>query len=150
VDGAHRRFAMDVGFALLTVATCVLVGRRLTDSSWPLAHAQITLVAFASFCYLASFVLRARMASAVPVWAAARPESVPRIRGCCSGEPCGVAVPVRLRGQDRDAAPVERRSHRFRGVALSIVSLGVVDAVAMLRFLSPPPRPARQAYEGPS
>ena len=57
---AHRRFVTGVGFALVTVTACVLVGRRLTHSSWPLAHAQMPLVVFAAVCYLASFVLRAR------------------------------------------------------------------------------------------
>jgi hypothetical protein len=39
---------------------CIGLGRRLTHSSWPLAHAEMPLVAFAALCYLSSFVLRAR------------------------------------------------------------------------------------------
>src|SRR5689334_2080791 len=45
---------------LVTVAACVLVGRRLTHSSWPLAHAHTVLVVVAACCYLGSYVLRAR------------------------------------------------------------------------------------------
>jgi hypothetical protein len=56
----HRRVVASAGFALVTVTACVLLGRRSTNSSWPLAHAQMPLVAFATACYLASFVLRAR------------------------------------------------------------------------------------------
>jgi hypothetical protein len=57
---AHRRCVTGVGFTLVTVTACVLVGRRLTHSSWPLAHAQMPLLAFAAVCYLTSLVLRAR------------------------------------------------------------------------------------------
>ena len=49
-----------IAFALVTIAACVLVGQRLTHSSWPLAHARMALVAPAALCYFASFILRAR------------------------------------------------------------------------------------------
>src|SRR5207253_955565 len=54
-----RRIAIGVAVAAVGIAACVLVARRVTDSSWPLAHARPLLVAAAAGCYFASFVLRA-------------------------------------------------------------------------------------------
>ncbi len=45
-----------VGFALVTITACVLLGQRLTDSSRPLAHARMPLVAPAALCYFVSFI----------------------------------------------------------------------------------------------
>src|SRR5712691_3906872 len=56
----RRRLVIGVAFALITVTACILLGDRLTRSSWPLAHAQTPLVAVAATCYFASFILRAR------------------------------------------------------------------------------------------
>src|SRR5690349_21620311 len=50
------RVVTAVGFTLVTITACVLLGQRLTDSSWPLAHARMTLVAPAALCYFASFI----------------------------------------------------------------------------------------------
>jgi len=47
-------------FAVVTVAAAILVGRRLTQASWPLDNAQPALVAAAALSYLASYVFRAR------------------------------------------------------------------------------------------
>src|SRR5207249_7842434 len=55
----RRRLVAGVAFSLFTIAACVLVGRRLTESSWPLAHTHTVLVAVATICYFASYVLRA-------------------------------------------------------------------------------------------
>jgi hypothetical protein len=56
----RSRLVTGVCFTLVTVTACVLVGQRLTHSSWPLAHARMLLVGFAAVCYFASFILRAR------------------------------------------------------------------------------------------
>jgi hypothetical protein len=56
----HRRWVAGAAFAAVTLLACVLVGRQLTGSSWPLAHARMLLVATAGFCYFLSFVARAR------------------------------------------------------------------------------------------
>src|SRR2546430_1780021 len=56
----RRRLAAGVAFALVTIAGGILVGRRLTHSSWPLAHAHAVLVAVAAGAYFASSVRRAR------------------------------------------------------------------------------------------
>jgi hypothetical protein len=62
----RSRLVTGVGFTLVTVTTCVLLGQRLTHSSWPLAYARVLLVGLAALCYFASFILRARLASLVP------------------------------------------------------------------------------------
>src|SRR5207302_6601468 len=56
VAPGRRRLVAGVAFALITITACVLVGERLTRSSWPLAHARSLPVAVATVCYFASFV----------------------------------------------------------------------------------------------
>ena len=52
----HRgRLVAGVAFAVITVAAAVLVGRRLTQASWPLDNAQPALVVAAALSYLASY-----------------------------------------------------------------------------------------------
>ena len=127
------RLLTGVCFALVTVTACVLVGRRLTHSSWPLAHARMLLVAFAAVCYFASFIVRARgWHRLFP------PEQQPDQARCLASvgaaAASGVVLPFRL-----DYLVKIGTLRRLGGVrigleaiALSIVSLGMVDAVAML------------------
>jgi Lysylphosphatidylglycerol synthase TM region len=130
---AHCRFVTGVGFAVVTVAACVLVGRRLTHSSWPLAHAQMTLVAISAGCYLASFVLRARgWRRLFPV--GQQPDQCRCLASVGAAAASGAVLPFRL-----DYLVKIGTLRRLGGVriglevvALSIVSLGMVDAVAML------------------
>jgi hypothetical protein len=56
----YRRILGGAVFAVVTVLACALLGRQLTGSSWPLAHARLLLVIAAGVCYFVSFVLRAR------------------------------------------------------------------------------------------
>jgi ABC-type spermidine/putrescine transport system permease subunit I len=56
----RRRLVAGVLFAAVTVAACLLVGERLTSSSWPLAHTRTLVVALAALCYFVSFIVRAR------------------------------------------------------------------------------------------
>src|ERR671936_1298305 len=129
----HCRFATGVGFALFTVAAWVLVGRRLTHSSWPLAHAQMTLVAIAAGCYLASFVLRARgWRRLFPL--GQQPDQCRCLASVGAAAASGAVLPFRL-----DYLVKIGTLRRLGGVrigleagAVSIVSLGMVDAVAML------------------
>src|ERR687887_1694204 len=129
----HCRLATGVGFALVTVAACYLVGRRLTHSSWPLAHAQMPLVAFAALCYLASFILRARgWRRLFPL--GQQPGQCRCLASVGAAAASGAVLPFRL-----DYLVKIGTLRRLGGVrigleaiALSIVSLGMVDAVAML------------------
>ena len=129
----QRRFVMGIGFALVTVTACVLVGRRLTHSSWPLAHAQMPLVGFAAVCYLASFVLRARgWRRLFPL--GQQPNQSRCLASVGAAAASGAVLPFRL-----DYLVKVGTLRRLSGVrvgleaiALSIVSLGMVDAIAML------------------
>jgi hypothetical protein len=129
----RRRLAAGVGFALVTTTATVLLARRLTHSSWPLAHAQALLVADAAVCYFASFVLRARG------WRRLfprehRPDQARCLASVGAAAASGVVLPFRL-----DYLIKVGTLRRLGGVrigleaiALSIISLGMVDAVAML------------------
>lgn len=130
---AHCRFVTGVGFALVTVAACVLVGQRLTHSSWPLAHAQMTLVAISAGCYVASFVLRARG------WRRLFPLGQQPEQCCClasvgAAAASGAVLPFRLDYLVKIGTLRRLGGVRIglEAVALSIVSLGMIDAVAML------------------
>ena len=57
---SHRRFILGGTFAVLTIATSILLARKLTTSSWPLAGVDPLLAAAAALAYLVSFVARAR------------------------------------------------------------------------------------------
>jgi len=129
----RRRLVAGVVFALITVGACVLVGQRLTHSSWPLAHARGVLVALAALCYFASFVLRARG------WHRLFPRDQQPDQARClasvgAAAASGAVLPFRL-----DYVVKVGTLRRLGGIrigleaiALSIISLGMVDAVAML------------------
>jgi uncharacterized membrane protein YbhN (UPF0104 family) len=129
----HRRPIGGAAFAAVTVLACALLGRRLTGSSWPLAHAQALLVLAAGLCYFVSFVLRARG------WRRLFP------RDACPGQArclasvgaaaaSGVVLPFRLDYLVKIGTLQRLGGIRlsFEAIALSIVSLGMVDAIAML------------------
>jgi hypothetical protein len=129
----HRRWAAGVVFAAVTVLACILVGRKLTGASWPLAHARLLLVGAAGLCYFASFVLRARG------WRRLFPrDECPGQARCLASvgaaAASGVVLPFRLDylikiGTLRRLSGVRIS---LQAIALSIISLGMVDAVAML------------------
>jgi hypothetical protein len=129
----QRRIVAGVGFAFVTVTASVLLGRRLTHSSWPLAHAQMPLVAFAAVCYLASFVLRARgWRRLFPL--GEQPDQCRCLASVGAAAASGAVLPFRLDylvkiGTLRRLSGVRVG---LEAVALSIVSLGMVDAIAML------------------
>jgi hypothetical protein len=130
---ARRRVIVGVVFAAVTISACVLVGQRLTHSSWPLAHARPLLVAIAAVCYFSSFIARARG------WHRLFPrEQQPDQARCLASvgaaAASGVVLPFRL-----DYLVKVGTIRRLGGIrigleaiAFSIISLGMVDAVAML------------------
>ena len=111
----------------------VLVARRLTSTSWPLQGAQIELALAAGAAYLASFVFRALgWRQLFP--ATSRPDRSRCLAACGAAAASGVVLPFRL-----DYVVKITTLRRLSGVtlgleaiALSIISLGLVDAVAML------------------
>ena len=129
----RRRFVAGTAFAAITIAACLLVGQRLTTSSWPLAHTRTLLVALATVCYFVSFILRARG------WRRLFPrEQQPDQARCLASvgaaAASGVVLPFRLDYLVKIGTIRRLRGIRigFEAIALSIVSLGMVDAVAML------------------
>jgi uncharacterized membrane protein YbhN (UPF0104 family) len=129
----RRRLVAGVVFSLVTIAACILVGQRLTHSSWPLANAKIVLVAVSALCYFASYVLRARG------WhrlfpAGQRPDQARCLASVGAAAASGAVLPFRLDYLIK--VGTLRRLGGIRigleAIALSIISLGMVDAVAML------------------
>jgi hypothetical protein len=120
-------------FAAVTVGATVLLGKRLTNTSWPLERAHMGLVAAAGVLYFASYVFRALgWQKLFP--AGARPGRANCLAACGAAAASGVVLPFRL-----DYLVKIGTLRRMRGVklgleaiALSIISLGLVDAVAFL------------------
>ncbi len=146
----RRRYVVGGVFALITIAGCVLVGQRLTGSSWPLAHAHAPLVAVAAACYFASFVARARG------WRRLFPRGQQPNQARClasvgAAAATGVVLPFRL-----DYVVKVGTLRRLGGVrigleaiALSIISLGLVDAVAMLPLSISASATSSTSFRGP-
>jgi uncharacterized membrane protein YbhN (UPF0104 family) len=129
----RARIVTAVGFTLVTLTACVLLGQRLTDSSWPLAHASMPLVVPAALCYFISFILRARgWRRLFPP--GQQPDQARCLASVGAAAASGAVLPFRL-----DYLVKVGTLRRLSGIrigleaiALSIVSLGMVDAVAML------------------
>jgi hypothetical protein len=127
------RYVLTTLFSVVAVAAAFLVARRITSTSWPLAGARIELVAGAGAAYLASFGFRAlgwqRLFPAT-----ARPDRGRCLAACGAAAASGAVLPFRL-----DYVVKVATLRRLGGVklgldaiAISILSLGLVDAVAML------------------
>ena len=124
---------MGVAFALVTIGACVLLGNRFTHTSWPLQRAHMGLVFAAVFFYFVSYIFRALgWQKLFP--ASERPDRARCLTACGAAAASGVVLPFRL-----DYLVKIGTLRRMRGVklgleaiALSIISLGLVDAVAFL------------------
>ena len=132
---SHRRRRLLAGFAfcLLPLGACVLVARHLSDASWPLEGAHVPLVFLAGCSYLASFGFRAfgwhRLFPS-----SERPDGARCLAACGAAAASGMVLPFRL-----DYVVKISTLRRLGGItlgfetiAVSIVALGIVDAVAML------------------
>jgi uncharacterized membrane protein YbhN (UPF0104 family) len=132
-EPGRRRLLGGVLFAAVTVALSVLLARRLTHTSWPLQRAHMGLVGAAVTLYLASYVFRALgWQKLFP--ADERPDRGRCLTACGAAAASGVILPFRL-----DYVVKVATLRRMPGVklglesiAFSIVSLGLVDAVAFL------------------
>jgi hypothetical protein len=133
VEPSRRRLLSGFAFAGLTIGATVLLAKHLTHTSWPLERAHGGLVAAACALYFASYVLRALgWQRLFP--AGARPARATCLAACGAAAASGVVLPFRL-----DYLVKIGTLRRMRGVklgleaiALSIVSLGLVDSVAFL------------------
>jgi hypothetical protein len=138
------------GFAAVTIAACLLVGERVTHSSWPLAHARMLLVAFAAACYFLSFILRARG------WRRLFPVGQQPDQGRClasvgAAAASGAVLPFRLDYLVKIGTLRRLGGIRLglEAIALSIVSLGMVDAVAMLPLSVSATATSSASFRGP-
>jgi Lysylphosphatidylglycerol synthase TM region len=144
------RVLTGVGFMFVTITACVLLGQRLTHSSWPLADARMQLVAPAALCYFVSFILRARgWRRLFPP--GQQPDQARCLASVGAAAASGAVLPFRL-----DYLVKIGTLRRLSGVrigleaiALSIVSLGMVDAVAMLPLTVSATATSSAALRGP-
>jgi Lysylphosphatidylglycerol synthase TM region len=146
----RARVAASLAFTVLMVAAAVLVARRLTHASWPLDRAQPALAAAAAVAYLASFVFRAR------AWHRLFPrEECPDQARCLASvgaaAASGAVLPFRLDylvkvGTLRKLAGIRIG---LGAIALSIVSLGMIDAIAMLPLSISATATSGSALRGP-
>jgi hypothetical protein len=132
--GAHRwKLLGGIAFSLVSLGACVLVARYLSDASWPLDGAHVPLVFLAGCSYLASFGFRGfgwhRLFPR-----SERPDAARCLAACGAAAASGVVLPFRL-----DYVVKISTLRALGGVKLglttigvSIVALGMVDAVAML------------------
>jgi hypothetical protein len=129
----RRRLLGGLAFSLLSLSACVLIARYLSDASWPLEGAHVPLVFLAGGAYLASFGFRAfGWHQLFPT--RERPDGARCLAACGASAASGVVLPFRL-----DYVVKISTLRRLGGVrlglgtiAVSIVALGMVDAVAML------------------
>jgi Lysylphosphatidylglycerol synthase TM region len=132
-DWRWKRIGGGTAFCLLSIGAAVLLARRLTSASWPLQDAGIMWVCLASVSYLASFGFRALGWQRV-FPCAERPDCARCLAACGAAAASGAVLPFRL-----DYVIKVATLRRLRGVRLgldtiviSILALGMVDAVAML------------------
>jgi Lysylphosphatidylglycerol synthase TM region len=129
----RRRLLTGFVFAAVALGASVMLARRLTDTSWPLQSAAAGPVIGAAALYFVSFVLRA-LGWHLLFPAGSRPDRARCLAACGAAAATGVVLPFRL-----DYLIKIGTLRRMRGiklgleaVALSIISLGLVDAVAFL------------------
>jgi hypothetical protein len=122
-----------IAFCAFSLVASFLVARRLTSASWPLQHADVALVFLAGAAYLASFGFRALGWQRV-FPRRQRPDCARCLAACGASAASGTVLPFRL-----DYLVKVSMLRRLRGVTLgldtivlSIVTLGMVDAAAML------------------
>jgi len=131
---AWQRLKVGAGiaFSLAVMGACFITARRLTTTAWPLQEANVALVLTAAAAYLASFFLRAL--GWQRLFPGDRPDRGRCLAACGAAAASGAVLPFRL-----DYAVKIWTLRRLGGVrlgldtvALSLVTLGMVDAVAML------------------
>jgi hypothetical protein len=95
-DGARHRLKVGagIGFCVLVVSLCVVAGRRLTSTSWPLEDSDVSLVIAAASAYLVSFFLRALGWQCL--FPGERPDRSRCLAACGAAAASGVVLPFRL------------------------------------------------------
>jgi uncharacterized membrane protein YbhN (UPF0104 family) len=146
----RRRFLAGIAFAAVTVAASLLIGQRLTTSSWPLAHTKTLLVALATLSYFVSFILRARgWRRLFP--GGEQPDQARCLASVGAAAASGVVLPFRLDYLVKIGTIRKLKGVRvgFEAIALSIISLGMVDAIAMLPLSISATATSSASFRGP-
>ena len=114
----------------------VLLANKLTNTSWPLQHARWGLVAVAVVAYFASFVFRALGWQQLFVHDETRPGRARCLASVGAAAASGVVLPFRLDYMVKIGLFRRLGGKKcllgLEAIGLSIVALGLVDAVAML------------------
>jgi hypothetical protein len=133
-DSLRRwRLLGGLAFSLLSLGAFVLVARYLSDASWPLDGAHVPLVFIAGCSYLASFGFRAfGWHQLFP--RSERPNGARCLAACGAAAASGVVLPFRLDYVVKISILRGLGGVKLglKTIAVSIVALGMVDAVAML------------------
>jgi uncharacterized membrane protein YbhN (UPF0104 family) len=129
-----RKVAVGIGFCVFSLVACVLLARHLTSASWPLEGARLAFVVASGVASLAAFAFRALgWRSVFP--RDDRPDAARCLAACGAASASTAVLPFRL-DYFVKIATVRRlsggRSLGIDTVVLSIVALGIVDAVALL------------------
>jgi uncharacterized membrane protein YbhN (UPF0104 family) len=128
-----KKLAVGIGFCVFSLVACVLLARHLTTASWPLEDAHVAFVVASGLAYLAAFGFRALgWRHVFP--RADRPDAARCLAACGAASASTVVLPFRL-DYFVKIATVRRLSGAPLGIdtiVLSIVVLGIVDAVALL------------------
>src|SRR6266536_6056466 len=129
----RRRLIASFVFAVVTLGACVLLAKRFTHTSWPLQRANLGLVGGAVALYFASYVFRALgWQKLFP--AASRPDRARCLAACGASAASGAVLPFRLDYLVKIGTLRKMRGVKLglEAIALSIITLGLVDAVAFL------------------
>ena len=130
---SRRRLLISTAVSVVPLAACALAARRLTQSSWPLENANMLLVGLTVLCYFASFVLRS-CGWQLLFPASERPDRARLSASIGAAAASGQVLPFRLDLLVK-VATLRRlggRVLRFEAIAVSVLCLGIVDAVALL------------------
>jgi hypothetical protein len=129
------RLAVAFTFAIVTTAILAVAGRSLVDSGWPLAHGNPSLVVASGLLFAVAYGFKAygwrRLFRANE-----RPGPLALAAAGGGASIMGVALPGRFDEVVRIA--IVRRYPgcpvSVRGICLSLVTLGLIDAVALSPF----------------
>jgi hypothetical protein len=133
IGTSPRRVLAAFTFAAVTLGVTFLLARRLTHTSWPLQRAHMGLVGAAVALYFTSYVMRALgWQKLFP--AAGRPDRSRCLTACGAAAASGVILPFRLDYLVKIATLRRMPGVKLglEAIALSIISLGLIDAVAFL------------------
>jgi Lysylphosphatidylglycerol synthase TM region len=129
------RLAVSLGLAFVTTSILAVAGRSLLDSGWPLAHGNPALVAAAGLLFALAYGFKA-FGWRELFRKSERPAPLALAAAGGGASIMGVALPGRFDEVIRVA--IVRRYPGcpvcVRGICLSLVTLGLLDAVALSPF----------------